>query len=1002
MAKKNRPKKSKALVVWAIVTVIVLLADCVGNYLVVGLPGSMNSLLDKPMAAIGEAIDFKLSAGELGGLMDTLFGSQRPIYSDEVTSVYPTQKATNKAEAFANAQEVNLKLAEEGFVLLKNENAALPMNKGARISVFSKNSVNLSYGGSGSGGFDTSNNKNLYESLNDAGFITNPTLKRFYESSQSGPVRTANSSDLDNGDNQKIATAETPQSKYTDAVKNSYADYSDAALVVITRIGGEGFDLPRYQGDSEGAVSPDSHYLELDQNEIDLLTAVTDGTFKRVVVVFNTPSSFEATFLKDSAYAAIADKIDAAVWIGFTGSNGITALGEILNGDVNPSGRLVDTWAADFTKNPSFVNFGTGCLPDTTDKYDGGMYYSVDYEEGIYVGYRYYETRGETDGEDWYNANVVYPFGYGLSYTTFDWTVGDASASEIELGTTITVPVTVKNTGSVAGKEVVQLYASAPYTLGGIEKAHKVLVGFAKTKLLQPGESETVTVSFDPYSAASYDYRDANSNGFSGYELEAGEYTLYVSRNAHESEKAIALKLAADVQIATDPTTDSEVVNRYTDSENFLDSDWQLDAMLSRADWEGTWPTPQTAQQHAGTDRLYEEIRSEEHNNPTDFDSEEYPWFGEEPTLTLRDLLPSAEAEGYEPVVSYDDERWEELMMGCDEEEMIALINNGAYHTLAMESVGLPATIHGDGPSGFTCFMSKEQVNGTCQYVSEPVMASTWNINLMNELGEAIGEEGTIGDKATGQPYSSIYAPGVNIHRSPFGGRCSEYFSEDPFISGMMGAAEVQGIQSRGVLPTVKHFVANEQETHRSIGGDLSWLSEQALREIYLKPFEYTVKLGETRGIMTSFNRIGTRWTGGDYRLLTEILRNEWGFNGLVICDFNTIPQYMIPRMMFYAGGSLDLATQQSAMWTDCDTSDAGDAIVLMRAVKDVMYALVNSNAMNAEVIGYNPPIWQEYLHWINIGAFTLVGVWLVLAIVRTVRCNKRQKAKIAAANAAK
>ena len=1002
MAKKNRPKKSKALVVWAIVTVIVLLADCVGNYLVVGLPGSMNSLLDKPMAAIGEAIDFKLSAGELGGLMDTLFGSQRPIYSDEVTSVYPTQKATNKAEAFANAQEVNLKLAEEGFVLLKNENAALPMNKGARISVFSKNSVNLSYGGSGSGGFDTSNNKNLYESLNDAGFVTNPTLKSFYESSQSGPVRTANSSDLDNGDNQKIATAETPQSKYTDAVRNSYADYSDAALVVITRIGGEGFDLPRYQGDSEGAVSVDSHYLELDQNEIDLLTAVTDGTFKRVVVVFNTPSSFEVTFLKDSAYAAFADKIDAAVWIGFTGSNGITALGEILNGDVNPSGRLVDTWAADFTKNPSFVNFGTGCLPDTTDKYDGGMYYSVDYEEGIYVGYRYYETRGETDGEDWYNANVVYPFGYGLSYTTFNWTVGDASASEIELGTTITVPVTVKNTGSVAGKDVVQLYASAPYTLGGIEKAHKVLVGFAKTKLLQPGESETVTVSFDPYSASSYDYRDANSNGFSGYELEAGEYTLYVSRNAHESEKAIALNLAADVQIGTDLTTDSEVVNRYTDSEDFLDSDWQLDTMLSRADWEGTWPTPQTAQQHAGTDRLYEEIRSEEHNNPTDFDSEEYPWFGEEPTLTLRDLLPSAEAEGYEPVVSYDDERWEELMMGCDEEEMIALINNGAYHTLAMESVGLPATIHGDGPSGFTCFMSKEQVNGTCQYVSEPVMASTWNINLMNELGEAIGEEGTIGDKTTGQPYSSIYAPGVNIHRSPFGGRCSEYFSEDPFISGMMGAAEVQGIQSRGVLPTVKHFVANEQETHRSIGGDLSWLSEQALREIYLKPFEYTVKLGETRGIMTSFNRIGTRWTGGDYRLLTEILRNEWGFNGLVICDFNTIPQYMIPRMMFYAGGSLDLATQQSAMWTDCDSSDAGDAIVLMRAVKDVMYALVNSNAMNAEVIGYNPPIWQEYLHWINIGAFTLVGVWLVLAIVRTVRCNKRQKAKIAAANAAK
>ena len=846
------------------------------------------------------------------------------------------------------------------------------------------------YGGSGSGGFDTSNNKNLYESLNDAGFVTNPTLKNFYESSQSGPVRTANSSDLDNGDNQKIATAETPQSKYTDAVRNSYADYSDAALVVITRIGGEGFDLPRYQGDSEGAVSLDSHYLELDQNEIDLLTAVTDGTFKRVVVVFNTPSSFEATFLKDSAYAAFADKIDAAVWIGFTGSNGITALGEILNGDVNPSGRLVDTWAADFTKNPSFVNFGTGCLPDTTDKYDGGMYYSVDYEEGIYVGYRYYETRGETDGEDWYNANVVYPFGYGLSYTTFDWTVGDASASEIELGTTITVPVTVKNTGSVAGKDVVQLYASAPYTLGGIEKAHKVLVGFAKTKLLQPGESETVTVSFDPYSAASYDYRDANSNGFSGYELETGEYTLYVSRNAHESEKAIALNLAADVQIGTDPTTDSEVVNRYTDSEDFLDSDWQLDTMLSRADWEGTWPTPQTAQQHAGTDRLYEEIRSEEHNNPTDFDSEEYPWFGEEPTLTLRDLLPSAEAEGYEPVVSYDDERWEELMMGCDEEEMIALINNGAYHTLAMESVGLPATIHGDGPSGFTCFMSKEQVNGTCQYVSEPVMASTWNINLMNELGEAIGEEGTIGDKATGQPYSSIYAPGVNIHRSPFGGRDFEYFSEDGLFNGKMAAAEIRGCASKGVYCFVKHFALNEQETHRSSNGSGTWVTEQAMRELYLRPFEIAVKEGHTTAVMSSFNRIGTRWTGGDYRLLTQILRNEWGFQGMVITDFNTT-SYMNLRQMAYAGGDLNLGNDMTLPdviqpnW--CDASDPVDMQILRQCVKNILYTVVNSNAMNISVAYYRPAWWKITIYVVDCAAVAVI----VLTGIRCFRGKKEE-----------
>ena len=396
MSKEKKQKKIRpyrAVTVWSVFTVLVLVFAIVANILVTGMFSS---------------------------LMDVVFGGKRPIYDEDTVSMYLTD-VTSKDEAYANAQKVNLRLAEEGFVLLKNEQNALPLNKGAKISVFGKNSVNLSYGGSGSGGFDTSGNRDLYASLEDAGFSMNPTLKAFYlDNGASGPVRAANSSDLDSGGNQAIGTAETPQSKYTDKVKQSYADYADAALVVITRIGGEGFDLPRYQGSTAGAVSPDSHYLELDQNEIDMLEAVCNAGFGHVVVVFNIPSSFEATFLTDPNYAAFADKIDAAVWIGFTGSNGIMALGEILNGDVNPSGRLVDTWAADFTQNPTFANFGTGCTPDSTDKYDGGLYYSVDYEEGIYVGYRYYETRGYTDGEDWYKANVVFPFGYGLSYTTYD------------------------------------------------------------------------------------------------------------------------------------------------------------------------------------------------------------------------------------------------------------------------------------------------------------------------------------------------------------------------------------------------------------------------------------------------------------------------------------------------------------------------------------------------------------------------------------------------------
>ena len=961
--KKIRPYR--AVTVWSVFTVLVLVFAIVANILVTGMFSS---------------------------LMDVVFGGKRPIYDEDTVSMYLTD-VTSKDEAYANAQKVNLRLAEEGFVLLKNEQNALPLNKGAKISVFGKNSVNLSYGGSGSGGFDTSGNRDLYASLEDAGFSMNPTLKAFYlDNGASGPVRAANSSDLDSGGNQAIGTAETPQSKYTDKVKQSYADYADAALVVITRIGGEGFDLPRYQGSTAGAVSPDSHYLELDQNEIDMLEAVCNAGFGHVVVVFNIPSSFEATFLTDPNYAAFADKIDAAVWIGFTGSNGIMALGEILNGDVNPSGRLVDTWAADFTQNPTFANFGTGCTPDSTDKYDGGLYYSVDYEEGIYVGYRYYETRGYTDGEDWYKANVVFPFGYGLSYTTFDWAVEAPADNVITRDAPFDIQVKVQNTGDVAGKDVVEVYASAPYSEGGIEKAHKVLVGFAKTQLLKPGDSETVTITVDPYSMSSYDYRDANDNGFCGYELEAGDYTLYVGRNAHQEEAALSYVVEEDILWETDPVTDYEVVNLFTDGD-FLDSDWQLDTVLSRSDWEGTWPTAQTAETHQGSDQLYEELKDTEHNNPTDFDEEEYPWFDEETDLTLRSLLPETTPDKtYSAIVDYEDELWTEILDACNDEEMIGLINNGAYHTLSMEIIDLPTTIHGDGPAGFTCFMNQAQVNGTCQYVSEPVMASTWNVELMEEMGEALGDEGLMGDRATGQPYSCIYAPGANLHRSPFGGRCSEYFSEDPFITGMIGAYEVRGMQSKGVLPTVKHFVANEQESHRSINGDCSWLTEQSLRELYLKGFEITVKEGEARGVMSSFNRIGTRWTGGDYRLITEILRNEWGFRGFVICDFNTIPQYMIPRQMFYAGGDLDLATLESSMWMDCDSSDNGDAIVLRNAVQNLTYAFVNSNAMNAKVIGYDAPLWHGYLTYVNVGLGCVMALWGILAFARMFALKKRLK----------
>lgn len=965
--KVKKPRKNRALKVWAVVTALVLVVMVTANYLATTM---------------------------FNGFLDTALGGQRPIYDENTTSMYTATEASSKEEALLNAQAFNVELAKEGFVLLKNEDSALPLDKGAKISIFGKNSVNLSYGGSGSGGFDTSGSKNLYDSLEAAGFQTNQTLRAFYEDNgASGPVREANSSDLDSGSNQRIAVAETPQAKYTDKAKASYADYRDAAIVVITRIGGEGFDLPRYQGTTEGAVSEDSHYLELDQNEIDLLAAVCEAGFEHVIVMFNIPSSFEATFLTDPEYAAFADQIDAAVWVGFTGSTGIMALGDILNGTVNPSGRLVDTWVADFSKDPTFVNFGTGSTPDGSDKYDDGLYYFVDYEEGIYVGYRYYETRGYTDGEEWYQDNVVFPFGYGLSYTTFDWQVKQPAATTIAKDSTISVEVTITNTGKVAGKDVVQLYASAPYHEGGIEKAHKVLVGFAKTDLLEPGKSQTLTIEFDPYDVASYDYDDANANGFMGYELEKGDYTLYVSRNAHESVGEIVCHLASDIRYETDPVTGSTVENRYTGVDGVMDSDAQLSVKLSRADWEGTWPTAPTDEERAGSERLYEELADLETNNPIDYSEYEYPWFGEETELTIRDLLPEEAQDTYKAIVDYDDERWEELLDALWEEDMLDLINYGAYRTMAMEDIGMPATLHGDGPAGFTSFLNRVQVTGTCQYVSEPVMAATWNVALMEELGNKMGEEGIFGDKGTGMPYSSIYAPGVNIHRSPFGGRCSEYFSEDPFISGVMAAAEIRGCQEKGVVCMVKHFAANEQETHRSINGDASWLTEQSLREIYLKSFEIAVKEGESRGLMSSFNRIGTRWTGGDYRLLTEILREEWGFKGTVICDFNTIPQYMNPRQMFYAGGDLDLATLSTSMWEDCDPSETGDAVILRQAVKNVLYSFVNSNAMNAEVVGYKLPLWQVALYALDAAVAAALVIWGAAAIASSCRKRKQQAA---------
>ena len=934
-------------------------------------------------------------------------GGLRAKYADGVEAIYLSDYDSKK-EVYAAARDMNQTICEEGTVLLKNEGTALPLAEGAKISVFGKNSVNIAYGGSGSGGANTSNVIDLYAGLKEVGFDCNPTLKKFYEDEKaSGAARKGNSSDLDSGDTVILSTAETPQSMYTDAVKASYAGHNDAALIVITRIGGEGFDIPRLMTGATGYRNEDDHFLQLDKNEEDLIAAVCEAGFKKVVLVLNTGNAMELGFLKadteyvtSKGYKINPDKIDAALWMGFPGETGTLALGKILCGDVNPSGKLADTYAVDFKKDPTWFNFGDnritakGTTPGgdqyVFDKKLDVPYYFVDYEESVYVGYRYYETRFGGD-EAAYKKNVVYPFGYGLSYTTFEWTVSDDSKIKdvtIEKGKKYTLKVDVKNTGTVAGKEVVQLYGHSPYIAGEIEKSETVLLDFAKTELIEPGQSKSVTLEFDPYYLASYDYTDANKNGSSTFELDAADgYALYIGANSHDKKFTVPFKVASDIVYDKDTVAGKNAVeNRYTNcADKRFDSVNDHMKLMTRADFDGTFPAAPTEAERKGSNELLGWLADKNHNNPTNFKGLDMPYSEEDNGLKLRDLLYDEDGEyiGVDdngiPHADYDDERWELLLDQASVAEMKNVYDRASYLIQNAESVGLPMINCADGPVGWACFMDKTRFYDTCSYCAETLIATTWSKKVAEDFGTTVGNEGIIGnEKGDKMPYSGWYAPGANIHRSPFGGRNFEYYSEDGVLSGKMAAAQIKGCNSKGVFTFIRHFAVNEQETHRSISGDSSWLSEQSMREIYLRPFEIAVKEGGSRAVMTSFNRIGTRWTGGDYRLVTEILRNEWGFKGTVLCDFNTIPAYMNSRQMAYAGGDLNLATQPES-W--CDEGSAADVTVIRQNFKNTLYAVVNSNAMNGEVIGYGMPIWQILFIVFDCVLAVGLGVWGFFAV---------------------
>lgn len=981
-------------------------------------------------------------------ILTSTLGGRRPILGDNVEQIY-TSDYNSKNEVVDAGRELNIRIEQEGAVLLLNQNNALPIARGSNVSVFGKNSANLVLGGTGSGGGSGEGASTLFDGLEAGGINYNPMLREFYESSASGEGRTQTTLSESTSSYPELTTGETPLSSYTSEVMGSLRDYSDAAIVVISRVGGESFDLPRSQS-GDGAIDG-NHYLQLDANEYDLLDMVT-SRFDKVIVLLNTLQAFQCDFIEEYNNTPSDPRIDAVMWIGGPGSTGAEAIGSLLNGDVNPSGRTVDTWARDFTLDPTWFNSGDGS--QTTEDGSGNTaftengedvagYNMVSYEEGVYMGYRYYETRDYEErradsSSQWYEQNVIFPFGYGLSYTTFDQQfVADGEGAEYTGAFTpengsVTFTVQVQNTGEVAGKDAVQLYVTKPYTYGGIEKSYVELVDFAKTDMLAPqseaDNSQTITFTVNAYDLASYDYNDANGNGFRGYELEAGDYVFYVAADSHVDGSAydsVTVTLGQDIRFENDPVTDTPVVNRYTIENSYDDLQYRLSDVevetedgivtrkgMSRTDFKGTFPTAPTV-----SDRAFREdewggqtergsLDSREHNNTSITDVAEIPTMGdvEGSELMLRDLLENGR-------VDFNDSRWEELLNKLTFDEMLDLVNHGAFLTVAVESIGKNLTNDSDGPIGFINFQPgavSQIFAGNPTFATEIVIGSTWNKDLAYQMGQMVGESGLWGDQSgnNGLPYSGWYAPAVNLHRSPFSGRNFEYYSEDPIISGQLAVSVINGAQTKGVYTDLKHFAVNDQEANRS--NVSTYLTEQALREIYLKPFEIAVK-GEgdishvpsaqadgitsfrgTTGIMSSFNRIGNKWTGGDYRLLTEILRNEWGYQGLVICDYKTNNSLMDSRQMLYAGNDLILTSLSSCYWNDASASSAQDVTILRTAAKNILYTVANSNSIQVEILGYQTEWWITMIIVIDCVVPAALAVWGFFAIRRFIRKRKQ------------
>ena len=884
----------------------------------------------------------------------------------------------------SKANELAKEVQSESITMLKNDDSNLPLaNK--KVNVFGWGSTNPVYGGTGSGSMsDQYDTVSLLDGMKEAGLETNADLSKLYTDYRADrPVVAMWSQDW--------TLPEVPADQYSDSLISDAKSFSDEAVVVLTRVGGEGADLPTnmkaetitYKNNSKDYddFQDGEHFLQLSKTERDMIDLVTKN-FDKVTLVYNGANAFQFDFLSNYP------QIKSVLWCPPAGQTGFSALGDVLAGETNPSGKTSDTFVKDLTKTPVFNNTdGAAAASSSSVGADGAFVYDnvddlaakytgftgqentvlpsfVNYVEGIYVGYKFYETAAD-EGLINYDDTVIYPFGYGLSYTSFEQKMGDVSYKDGK----VTFDVTVTNTGDTAGKDVVEVYYNPPYTDGGIEKASKNLVAFEKTEKLEPGASETVKIEFDDDDMASYDDKGAKA-----WVLEKGDYTISVQSDSHhviDSEK---------INVADTITYDSES-NTHNDDQTVATNQFDYAAgdvtYLSRANHFANYAEATAAPTNFS---MSDEVKAAFTNNgnydPTkyDDDSDEMPTTGAKNGLRLADMYGK----------DYDDADWEKLLDQLTFDDMDNLIANGGYGTPAVSSVGKIQLTDADGPASLNNNFTGV---GSIGFPASTAFACTWNKDLAKQFGEMIG------DMAHDMHVAGWYAPAMNIHRGAFSGRTFEYFSEDSLLSGVMASSEITGAKEKGVYSFMKHFALNDQETNRT-NMVCTWADEQAIREIYLKPFEMSVKEGGAQAVMSSFNYIGYTYAGASNNLLNTVLRDEWGFKGFVLTDYFGGYGYQNGDQEIRNGNDSMLATTKI---TNHITDKSATSVKAMRtAAHNILYTAANSWQYADGEPKVATPIWKTamYVAW---GVTAILVIALEALAIKRYMDRKKAKAEVTA-----